>query len=165
VLSEIPIKGAILDWNSFGSYRSVWTKGSSAALFTVGGKWGPKEVFVIPVSTSKVGEVSNLTSEIGRLVLPDLEKSGVPPIDDDYGFIFVDEDYIKDSQGASMDESTYWTISDKSTIAIRCICTTDPKHLADKIWEVIFEGTWDIGQKKFTQYKITHIAQDRLLPF
>ena len=163
VLTEIPIKGAILAENALGSYQVNWAPNSSAAVFIVGRKWGPDAVFVTPVVSGKAGQVLNLTQEVWKLVWPDYQLSGAPRFNDQYEFIFDANDQIRNLQGVLLDESTQWTVNSKGLVTIKCICTNDPKHLDKKDWEIIFEGIWDIGQKKFLHYKIKHISQDRLL--
>ena len=149
--------------NAHGDYQVTWTAKSSAAVFIVEGKWGPYSAFVVSVINGNAGSVSNLTSEIGRLVEPDYLKSKAGPFNDHFKFIFDEDDYIKDDHGVPGDETTYWRLRDNE-VDIKCICTNDPKHLDDSGWEVIFEETWDISQRKFLHHTITRIPQKRLAP-
>ena len=163
MVMEIPIQGAILADNAHGSYQVNWSADSSAVVFIVGRKWGPEAVFAFLVRGGHPGRTVDLVAQVRKIVQPSYVQSHAPRFNDYYDFIFADEDFMRDTDNRPVAVTTNWTLTWDRKVSIKCICTTDPKHLSEKIWEAIFEGTWDIAANGFIDHKIEVIPRSRLL--
>ena len=147
----------------YGSgYFVKWQTDSSAALFYVDGKKCPFHIFVVALKKGHVASLVDLETPIRKLVQASYVHSHAPRFNDYFDFIINDGDYIRDASGKIVDVEGYWSLNDHGQVLVKCICTNDPKHLSKIMWEVVFEGVWDINRSHFAQYNFGRIPQSRI---
>jgi len=146
VLTVIP--GALIQRAGY-SYQVNWAPDSSAVTFMADRYWGPGEVYLVTVRDGFAGSIEELAGEVHDELLDEYAKSGAPPYNDVNGFIFK----------ADSGDPDVWQPTSKGQVEIDCICTTDPKGLEPKGWEVEFKSIWD-PQKGFLSKTVTQLRPE-----
>jgi hypothetical protein len=142
VVLELPTDddGYFVD-KSNASFSATWVKDGSAVVVTEGSKWGPGQVFVIPIDHGKPGKIAELTALITQVADPDFKKSKADPFNDSYDFVLE-----------APDEG--WPINVHAQVVVECDCKSNPKGDSDvNSWVGHFHGLWDIAQGKFVEEK------------
>lgn len=165
ILANVPVKYGNLCENTGSSYFVKWAPDSSDAVFYVGGKKGPFHIFAVSVKDHQHASLVDLEVPIRKLVQSSYDHSNAPRFNDYFDFIFIDEDYIRDSNNKPVEVDASWTPNDRRQVLVKCICTNDPKRLEKILWEVVFEGVWDINRACFVEHHFEQITPSRLPPY
>jgi hypothetical protein len=75
--------------------------------------------------------------------LPDYRKSKAEPYNDNFDFIFDDED------------GPVFKLDGANRVIINGNATTDPKGISKHRWSAQLKAVWNIAQAKFTEQQIT----------
>jgi hypothetical protein len=140
ILTIIPLYWTNLTRNSHGSYEVKWSKDSSAVIVVEGSKWGPSKSFLVTIRKGYASSITDLTDHIRFEVIDGFWKSKAEPFNAAFDILFsgVNEmDFLNSNQ-----------------IQINYECTSDPKSLKKRPWDVRFEGVWDIPKGVFTSKRI-----------
>ena len=143
VLGELQTKYPYFQNQNHGGISAEWSDDSSVALITLHGKWGPHEVFLLELHDGKLARTTNILAKAHDLLLPNYRKSKAEPYNDNFDFIFGDED----GPGFKLDGA--------NRVIIDGDATTDPKGLSDHRWSAQLKAVWNVAQAKFTEQKIT----------
>jgi tetratricopeptide (TPR) repeat protein len=122
---------------SHGGISAKWSDDSSAALVTLDGKWGPRDVLLLELRDGKLKRTTKLLSKVANLLYPNLRKY---KRFNDIGSRLIFTDFEVSIQGT------------KST-NISSSATTNPglREPPDQpVWDGEVEAIWDIRQAKFT---------------
>jgi hypothetical protein len=165
ILTTLPLQYGNLCENTGSSYSVEWSSDSNGAVFYVGGKKGPFNIFVVSLKQRHAPSVVDLETPIRRLVQSSYEQSNAPRFNDYFDFIFTDGDTVDDLKGGHQEIDSFWNWNDKNQVLVKCICTDDPKRISRPLWEVLFTGTWDVAKQMFVDHHIEQISQDRLPPY
>ncbi len=159
VLSEIPIHGRSLVANAHGYCACDWTADSSAAVFVVGTKWGPDQVWLARLHDRELTKLADLTRAVRRHVTPDYEKSHARRFNEFHDFIFQSDDQWTVTAGGEVTSQRGWDLDGAGHVVIDTVCTTDPKEIEPRRWAVRFEGNWEIASGRFTETTLTRIRR------
>ena len=163
MLTAIPLVGSDLE-RGHSWHDEFWAKDSSAVLLIEGAKWGPASVFVVPIHGRKAGRPVELTSKIRKMVLSDFKRSKAARYNDYFDFVF-DGGYFADPPWQPVEIDDNWSFNDQGQVVVACVCTTDPKRLAQHSWSVRFDGVWDVAQGKFIQASFVRLKEGNLLDY
>jgi len=127
---------------SHGGISANWSKDNSAALVTLDGKWGPRDVLLLELEDGKLKRTTKLLSEVSKLLYPDLRKHK-PVISIKSLFIFTGFD-------VSFQSTKFVKISASATTnrGLR-----EPPD--EPVWDGEVEAIWDIPQAKFASQKVS----------
>jgi hypothetical protein len=155
-VDKMPAYDGHLAISSGGFFVANWAKDSSAVVMMYGGRWGPEDVYLVPIHDGKVGKIIDLTAEITKLAEPDFKKSKADSFNSNFDFLFDDSDHVKPTDNDNVIRDSGWTINDHNQVIINCTLASNPKHDPDtKSWVVTVKGLWDIAQGKFISVKLT----------
>lgn len=143
VLGELQTKYPYFQNQNHGGISADWSDDSSAALITLDGKWGPHDVFLLEFRDGKLARTTNVLAKAYDLLLPDYRKSKAEPYNDNFDFIFDDED------------GPVFKLDGTNRVIINGNATTDPKGISKQRWSAQLKAVWNIAQAKFTEQKIT----------
>jgi hypothetical protein len=143
VLGELQTKYAYFQNESHGGIGADWSDDNSVALITLDGKWGPHDVFLLEFRDDKLARTTNILAKAHDLLLPGYRKSKAEPYNDNFDFIFDDED------------GAVFKLDGANRVVIDGEATTDPKGLSDHRWSAQLKAVWGVSQGKFTSQKIT----------
>ena len=143
VLSELQTKYPYFQNQNHGGISAEWSDDSSIALVTLDGKWGPHDVFVLEFRDGKLTRTTNILAKAHDLLVPDYLKSKAEPYNDNFDFIFDDED------------GPVFKLDGANRVVIDGDAVTDPKGISDKRWSAQLKAVWNVAQAKFTEQKIT----------
>jgi hypothetical protein len=143
ILGELQTKYPYFQNESHGGLDAEWSDDSSVALITLDGKWGPHDVFLLEFRDGKLARTTNVLAKAHDLLLPGYRKSKAEPYNDNFDFIFDDED------------GAVFKLDGANRVVIDGEATTDPKGLSDHRWSAQLKAVWDVSQGKFTSQKIT----------
>lgn len=139
IIAQIPLnKYTTLAINSNDYYDVNWAKDSSAVDVIEGIKWGPDEVYVIPLHDGHAGKIGALTEAIRRILEPDFHRAKATPYSDTIDFIFVEDD----------DEFS-WKINERGQVIVVTSCESHPNLAGHQNWTATFNGIWDISKRRF----------------
>ena len=152
VLCKLPTTAEFPDPLRSGGLVVNWAKDSSAAVIYVPLKWSPDKVYVVSLPKGHSPQVTDLDSEIRKLLQPDFAKAKVSGFNDNFDYVF-DTDY----EGAFC-----WKINATNRVVIDCLATTDPKNIPPAAhWTAHFQGLWDISSQRFISHQVTSkVSQD-----
>ena len=145
VLAPLPAQEPYSQNQSHGGVSADWSEDGNAALVTLDGKWGPRDVFLVELAAEKVKRITNLLDKARELVSPSFRATKPKPerYNDYYEFIFEEEE-----GGACAFEG-------KDLVKVYTKVTNDPKGDTKRPWRMLVDAKWDIAQAKFTSSKIT----------
>jgi hypothetical protein len=143
VLGKLQTKYPYFQNESHGGIVADWSDDNSVALITLDGKWGPHDVFLLEFRDDKLARTTNILAKAHDLLLPGYRKSKAEPYNDNFDFIFDDED------------EAVFKLDGANRVVIDGEATTDPKGLSDHRWSAQLKAVWDVSQGKFTSQKIT----------
>ena len=152
VLCQLPTTANFPDPVHRGGLVVNWAKDSSAAVMYVVLKWAPDKIYVVSLPKGHPPRVTDLDSEIRKLLQPDFARAQVPGFNETF-------DYIFDSE---LEGPSCWHINDANQVVIDCLATTDPKNIPPAAhWTAHFQGRWDIASRMFISHRITSkVSQD-----
>ena len=159
VAAELPIHDRSLAANARGYYTVNWAADTSAAVFIVGSKWGPDQVWLAQLRAETVAKLTDLTRAIRQQVLPDYRKSHAPRYNDYSDFIFEGDDQWTVIDDGDTTIQRGWDLDSAGHVLIDTVCTTDPKEIDPDRWAVRFKGTWDIATTKFVEKSLTPLPK------
>jgi hypothetical protein len=143
ILGELQTKYPYFQNESHGGISTEWSNDNSVALITLDGKWGPHDVFLLEFRNGKLTRTTNILAKAHDLLLPGYRKSKAEPYNDNFDFIFDDE------------EGAVFKLDGANRVVIDGDATTDPKGISDHKWSAQLKAVWDVPQGKFTSQKIT----------
>ena len=143
VLGQLQTKYPYFQNQNHGGMSAEWSADSSVALVTLDGKWGPHDVFLLEFRDGKVARTTNVLTKAHDLLLPDYRKSKAEPYNDNFDFIFDDE------------EGPVFKLDGANRVVIDGDAVTDPKGISKHRWSARLKAVWDVAQAKFTEQKIT----------
>ena len=143
VLGELQTKYPYFQNQNHGGISVEWSNDSSVALVTLDGKWGPHDVFLLEFRDGKLARTTNVLARARDLLLPDYRKSKAEPYNDNFDFIFDDE------------EGAVFKLDGTDRVVMDGDATTDPKGISHRRWRAHLKASWNIPQAKFTSQKIT----------
>jgi hypothetical protein len=146
ILGELQTKYPYFQNQNHGGISAEWSDDSSVALITLDGKWGPHDVFVLEFRDGKLARTTNILTKAHNLLLPDYRKSKAEPYNDNFDFIFDDED------------GAVFKLDGAKNVVINGEATTDPKGISNHIWSAQLKAVWNVLQGKFTSQEITQIT-------
>jgi hypothetical protein len=156
IVEKMPAYDGHLAISSGGFFVANWAKDSSAVVIMYGGRWGPEDVYLVPIQNGKVGKIVDLTAEITKLGEADFKKTKADSFNDKFDFLFDDSDHVTPTNNDDVVRDSGWTINDHNQVIIDCTLASNPKHDPDtKSWVVTVKGLWDIAQGKFASVKLT----------
>lgn len=159
VLTEVGSGVGYLYRRANGYYLADWTKDSSCARFIVGSKWGPEKVFVVAIEGGGIIKKTDLILEVRKIVQPLFKKSGIERYNKNYDFIFESGDHLVVGNNDEIIEEKGWDFRSHGQLEVDCFCTTDPKGINSKSWNLRFTGIWDIFDEKFINYSTAPYSQ------
>jgi hypothetical protein len=92
VLGELQTKYPYFQNQNHGGISAEWSDDNSVALVTLDGKWGPHDVFLLEFHDGKLARTTNILAKAHDLLLPSYRKSKAEPYNDNFDFIFDDEE-------------------------------------------------------------------------
>lgn len=143
ILGELQTKYPYFQNQNHGGIRTEWSDDSLVALITLDGKWGPHDVFLLEFRDGKLARATNILAKAHDLLLPDYRKSKAEPYNDNFDFIFDDE------------EGSVFKLDGANRVVIEGDAVTDPKGISDHRWSAQLKAIWSVSQAKFTSQKIT----------
>ena len=143
ILGQLQTKYPYFQNQNQGRISAEWSDDSSVALVTLHGKWGPHDVFVLEFRDGKLARTTNILAKAHDLLVPDYRKSKAEPYNDNFDFIFDDED------------GPVFKLDGANRVVIDGDAVTDPKRISDKRWSAQLKAVWNVAQAKFTEQKIT----------
>jgi hypothetical protein len=143
ILGELQTKYPYFQNQNHGGISAEWSDESSVALITLDGKWGPHDVFLLEFRDGKLARTTNVLAKAHDLLLPDYRKSKAEPYNDNFDFIFDDED------------GPVFKLDGANRVIINGNATTDPKGISKHRWSAQLKAVWNIAQAKFTEQQIT----------
>jgi hypothetical protein len=143
ILGELQTKYPYFQNENHGGISAEWSDDSSVALITLDSKWGPGDVFLAEFRDGKLARTTNVLAKAHDLLLPDYRKSKAEPYNDNFDFIFEDED------------GAIFKLDSTNRVLINGEATTDPKGVSSHIWSARIKAVWDIPQGRFISEKVT----------
>jgi len=134
VLGELQTKYPYFQNESHGGLNAEWSDDSSVALVTLDGKWGPRDVFLLEFPDDKLARTTNILAKAHDQLLPGYRKSKAETYNDNFDFIFDDED------------GAVFKLDGANRVVIDGEATTDPKGLSDHRWSAQLKAVWDVSQ-------------------
>jgi hypothetical protein len=127
---------------SHGGISAKWADDSSAALVTLDGKWGPRDVLLLELPDGKLKPTTSLLSKVAELLRPNLRKysKDKPLIYIEGGFLFT---------GCEV------SFRDMKSVNISAEATTNPKFPDTPTWDGQIEAIWNIREAKFTSKNVS----------
>lgn len=148
VVLDIPVHESLAH-SAKGSYAVNWEKDSSAAIVIADRKWGPAQVFLIPLRDGRAGKTVDLAAEVHQGVESDFKESKASRYNAATDFVFAsDARTSTDQNGITVERG--WDFDGKGNVIVDCTCTTDPKGEDPNAWTIDFHGVWNIVQSRFT---------------
>jgi hypothetical protein len=144
VLGELQTKYPYFQNQNHGGISAEWSADSSVALITLDGKWGPHDVLLLEFRDGKVARTTNILAKAHNLLLPDYRKSKAEPYNDNFDFIFDDE------------EGPIFKLEGTNRVVIDGDAMTDPKGISHRRWAAHLKAVWNIPEAKFTSKKVTN---------
>jgi hypothetical protein len=144
ILGELQTKYPYFQNESHGGISADWSDDSSVALVTLDGKWGPHDVFLLEFRDGKLGRTTNILAKAHDLLLPSYRKSKAEPYNDNFDFIFDDE------------EGPVFKLDGTNRVVIDGDAVTDPKGLSRRSWRAHLKAVWNIPEAKFTSKNATN---------
>jgi len=142
ILGELQTKYPYFQNESHGGISAEWSDDSSVALVTLDGKWGPHDVFLLEFHDASLTRTTNVLAKAHDLLLPSYRKSKAEPYNDNFDFIFDDED------------GAVFKLDGTNRVVIDGDAVTDPKGLSRRSWRAHLKASWNIPQAKFTSQRI-----------
>jgi hypothetical protein len=143
ILGALETKWPYFQHESQGGISAEWSDGSSVALITLDGKWGPHDIFLVEFRDGKLSRMTNILRKAHDLLVSNYRKSKAERYNDYFDFIFERED-----------EPICELVGTKQ-VQIEGHATTDPKGLSRRRWSAQVKAVWDIPQAKFISTKIS----------
>jgi hypothetical protein len=150
VLGELQTKYPYFQNQNHGGISADWSNDNSVALITLDGKWGPHDVFLLEFRDAKLARTTNVLAKAHDLLLPDYRKSKAEPYNDNFDFIFDDED------------GPVFKLDGANRVIIDGDATTDPKGISEHRWSAQLKALWNIAQAKFTEQEIIRSRTGRV---
>ena len=144
ILGELQTKYPYFQNESHGGISADWSDDSSVALVTLDGKWGPHDVFLLEFHDGKLGRTTNILAKAHDLLLPSYRKSKAEPYNDNFDFIFDDE------------EGPVFKLDGTNRVVIDGDAVTDPKGLSRRSWRAHLKAVWNIPEAKFTSKNVAN---------
>ena len=144
ILGYLQTKYPYFQNESHGGISAAWSDDSSVALVTLDGKWGPHDVFLLEFRDGKLGRTTNILAKAHDLLLPSYRKSKAEPYNDNFDFIFDDE------------EGPVFKLDDTNRVVIDGDAVTDPKGLSRRSWRAHLKAVWNIPEAKFTSKNVAN---------
>lgn len=132
ILGALQAEEPYFQHQSHGGISAEWSDGSSVALITLDGKWGPRDVFLVEFHNGKPSRMTNILRKAHDLLPPNSRKA-----------IFV--------------EDTTFQLDGTSRVVIDANVHTSPNDLglSPDAWRGHVEATWDVKQAKFTSKEVS----------
>jgi hypothetical protein len=143
VLGGLQTKYPYFQNQNHGRISAEWSDDSSVALVTLDGKWGPHDVFLLEFHDGKLARTTNILAKAHDLLLPDYRQSKAEPYNDNFDFIFDDE------------EGPVFKLDGTNHVEIDGDAVTDPKGISHRRWSAHLKAVWNIAEAKFTSKKIS----------
>jgi hypothetical protein len=146
VIKPLDTKWPYFQNESHGGLSAEWSTDNSVALVTLGGKWGPRDVFLVEFHDGKLSRITNVALKAHDLLLPNYRKAKAKRYNDLFDFVFVED--------ASFKQGT-------SGVVIDAWAETSPNRMnedlgpSDRAWRGHVEAVWDIPQAKFTSNNVS----------
>ncbi|HZS18459.1 MAG TPA: hypothetical protein VFA51_11070 [Candidatus Udaeobacter sp.] len=147
VLGELQTKFPYFQNENHGGISAQWSNDSSVALVTLGGKWGPHDVFLLEFRDGTLTRTTNILAKAHDLLLPDFRKSKAEPYNDVFDFVFDDED------------GPVFKLDGSNSVVIDGDAVTDPKGISKHRWSAHLEAVWEVPEGKFGSQKITRLTR------
>jgi hypothetical protein len=145
ILGALETKWPYFKNESHGGLSAEWSDDNSVALVTLDGKWGPHDIFVLEFQAGKLARATNLLAKVHDLLVPDYRKAKAVPYNDEFDFVFDNEE-------------SSWKLEGTKSVQIKALGSTDPKGAeSGRVWKGRVTATWDIVQAKFTSQKVTRV--------
>ena len=147
VIKPLDTKWPYFQNESHGGLSAEWSTDNSLALVTLGGKWGPQDVFLVEFHAGKLSRMTNIAQKAHDLLLPNYRKAKAVRYNDLFDFVFV--------------EDTSFKLEGTSRVVIDASAETSPNLMSedlgrkDRAWKGHVEAVWDIAQGKFTSEKVS----------
>jgi len=127
---------------SHGGISAKWSEDTAAALVTLDGKWGPRDVLLLELRDGKLKPTTSLLSKVAELLRPNLRKysKDKPLIYIEGGFLFT---------------ACEVSFRDTKSVNISAEATTNPKFPDTSTWDGEAEVIWNIREAKFTSKKVS----------
>lgn len=148
-LVDIPLGYSTLTGNANCHYTISWTKDSQAFLMIQGTKWGADRVYLGELDEERRAKLTDLAEKVAAIVRPDFKKSGAPPYNDTFQYVFDYEDRFSKSDTGG------WKFMKSGNVKIDCTCTTDPKGIEKNHWTVAWMGVWNRRKQQFEKTTLT----------
>jgi hypothetical protein len=147
VLRPLDTKLPYFQHENQGGISAEWSDGSSVALITLDGKWGPHDVFLVEFHEGKLSRITNILRKAHDLLVPSWRESKAERYNDIFDFVFMEDATFK--------------LDGTSRVTINASAETSPNiasedlRPSDRAWRGHVEATWDIAQAKFTSEKVS----------
>ena len=132
ILGALQAEEPFFQHQSHGGISAEWSDDSSAALITLDGKWGPRDVFLVEFHNGKPSRMTNIQRKVRDLLPPDCRQA-----------IFI--------------EDTTFQLEGTTRVAIDANVNTSPNDLglSPDTWRGHVEATWDVKQARFTSKEVS----------
>ena len=132
ILGALQAEEPYFQHQSHGGISAEWSDDSSAALITLDGKWGPRDVFLVEFHNGKPSRMTNIQRKVRDLLPPDCRQA-----------IFI--------------EDTTFQLEGTTRVAIDANVNTSPNDLglSPDTWRGHVEATWDVKQARFTSKEVS----------
>jgi hypothetical protein len=146
VLAPLPTKYPYFQNQNHGGIGADWDGDGNAALITLDGKWGPRDVFLVELANDKVKRVTNLLEKTRELLRPKFQAAKPKP--DRYNGLF---EFIFDEE-----EGGACNFEPDGIVRVYTKASNDPKGISKRPWRVLVDAKWDMAKAKFVSQKITN---------
>jgi len=132
ILGALQAEEPYFQHQSHGGISAEWSDDSSAALITLDGKWGPRDVFLVEFHNGKPSRMTNIQRKVRDLLPPDCRQA-----------IFI--------------EDTTFQLEGTTRVAIDANVNTSPNDLglSPDAWNGHVKATWDVKLAKFTSNAVS----------
>ena len=127
---------------SHGGISAKWSGDTSAALVTLDGKWGPRDVLLLELRGGKLKPTASLLSKVAELLRPNLRKYSK-----DKPLIYIEGGFLFTAFEVSFRDTKFVNISAEAT--------TNPKFPDTPTWNGEVEAIWNIREAKFASKKVS----------
>jgi len=134
ILGALQAEEPYFQHQSHGGISAEWSDGSSVALITLDGKWGPHDVFLVEFHNGKSSRMTNLLRKARDLLPPNGRKA-----------IFIE------------DEDTTFQLDGTSRVVIDASVQSSPNDLglSPDAWNGHVEAAWDVKHAKFISKEVS----------
>ena len=147
VIKPLDTKWPYFQNESHGGLSAEWSTDNSVALVTLGGKWGPRDVFLVEFHDGKLSRIANIALKAHDLLLPNYRKAKAKRYNDLFDFVFVEDASFK--------------LEGTSRVVIDASAETSPNLMdedlrpSDRAWRGHVEAVWGIPQAKFISNNVS----------